>query len=436
MARSVPTLIFDVVAALKACMLEHCLDRCRLAGGRVVMISLADKDGVKVTTADLEKYKNLVKSLIVLYPTCVLPVSIISSAIETLDEENGFKLSHGNTNRERQRWATGEASIVCGLLSHSRRHWRRNQVSANPTVMELRQLWQRRSTSSNASTRTSLTYRRLGTTLSDDDDDDDDDAQSLGASSDASHDDDQAARPPPTQRTLTRHISVTSVGSSAGVAPSKLVRATTNRVPSSMPAPEKPTFAKDTLEEAARHEPLTAAEVQVRVRAVAVAKKGLRKRPAGSTSSASLATGGQPEPACPKAGSHKASQRGAGSHKVLQPGAGSHKASQPGAGSHKASQPGGGKRRCADVDSDWVNRHADNLAQLPKELMPINAKHGEFSYTLSSKSGARVEILVRARAYYVKSSATETFYEKPRFPWSLHGDAVKTWAALAKTIGW
>jgi hypothetical protein len=52
-----------------------------------------------------------------------------------------------------------------------------------------------------------------------------------------------------------------------------------------------------------------------------------------------------------------------------------------------------------------VNRHADNLAdnlaRLPKELMPIDT------------SGGR------------------TSFDKPHFPWSLHGDVVKTWAVLA-----
>ena len=85
----------------------------------------------------------------------------------------------------------------------------------------------------------------------------------------------------------------------------------------------------------------------------------------------------------------------------------------------------------------WVLKHAALLRVLPAELAP-SPKHGQWSYTCSSPVGnARVEVLLRDKAFFVKGvDDGMPLPKKPRVRWDAHGGPQETWAQLRQDIGW
>ena len=67
-------------------------------------------------------------------------------------------------------------------------------------------------------------------------------------------------------------------------------------------------------------------------------------------------------------------------------------------------------------------------------MLPRNRSHGLHSWTLLSSSGAKVEVLMRSNAFYIKHSALKTNVG-PRVSFETHGDLKGTWTKLKKVIG-
>ena len=84
-----------------------------------------------------------------------------------------------------------------------------------------------------------------------------------------------------------------------------------------------------------------------------------------------------------------------------------------------------------------MGRHRALLEQLPAELWPQTPIHGEHSYTLRSRSGARVEVLLRSRAFFIKSTSPGIQRAGgPYVPWSRLGAPATTWMALKAEVGY
>jgi hypothetical protein len=127
---------------------------------------------------------------------------------------------------------------------------------------------------------------------------------------------------------------------------------------------------------------------------------------------------------------------------VLEPGA------QNQLAAHKKSlqEASTGKRKAEDAapfetlpedHKAWVMKHASMLGELPSELVP-GTKHGQHSYTCSSSTGARVEVLLRNNAYFVKSAGQGAAapVKKYRVRWDRNGSPQATWALLREEIKW
>ena len=85
---------------------------------------------------------------------------------------------------------------------------------------------------------------------------------------------------------------------------------------------------------------------------------------------------------------------------------------------------------------EWIKQHSEQLGQLPGELCPT-PKHGKHSYTVCSQTGARVEVLLRDRAFHVKATGQQgRMPEKPRIRWDRDGSTLQTWSLLRELIGW
>jgi hypothetical protein len=87
---------------------------------------------------------------------------------------------------------------------------------------------------------------------------------------------------------------------------------------------------------------------------------------------------------------------------------------------------------------EWVLTHAPLLRELPAELAPTS-KHGKYSYTVSSPGGARVEVLLRDKAFYIKQVSGSTPASNApgkRIRFDRDGSAAETWAVLRRQIGW
>jgi hypothetical protein len=84
------------------------------------------------------------------------------------------------------------------------------------------------------------------------------------------------------------------------------------------------------------------------------------------------------------------------------------------------------------VDADGFMTHVG--LGLPSELWPQEDRKGKYSYTVSDPvSGAAVEILLRARAFYVKRS--EQMPARRHVVWGSLGPAA-VWNTLRQAIGW
>ncbi len=86
---------------------------------------------------------------------------------------------------------------------------------------------------------------------------------------------------------------------------------------------------------------------------------------------------------------------------------------------------------------EWIIENKTLLAELPGELCP-GPKHGKFSWTVWGKSGARMEVLIKAKAFYVKSPGEGAPETAPlgRVRWDRNGSARSTWALLRQEILW
>ena len=60
------------------------------------------------------------------------------------------------------------------------------------------------------------------------------------------------------------------------------------------------------------------------------------------------------------------------------------------------------KRGRGEVDAEWATRHAACLEELPLQCHPADNYHGEHSYHIKSATDAKVEVLLRQRAFRVK----------------------------------
>jgi hypothetical protein len=90
------------------------------------------------------------------------------------------------------------------------------------------------------------------------------------------------------------------------------------------------------------------------------------------------------------------------------------------------------------VDHAWIAMHADALKALPADCVPQSSRVGRWSYTLRApNSNAKIEVLLRCRAFYVKEVATG--YEPPlkrHVPWSLQGSVSACWAVVREHTGY
>ena len=86
---------------------------------------------------------------------------------------------------------------------------------------------------------------------------------------------------------------------------------------------------------------------------------------------------------------------------------------------------------------EWVLKNSSLLSQVPAELTP-GTRHGQYSYTCVSESGARIEILLRDMAYYVKEVGPggQLPDGSRRVRWDLHGNAHATWSQLRARVAW
>jgi hypothetical protein len=88
---------------------------------------------------------------------------------------------------------------------------------------------------------------------------------------------------------------------------------------------------------------------------------------------------------------------------------------------------------------EWIVRHSTELGCVPEELAPQALRHGEHSYTVWSPSGngARVEVLLTRRQYYVKAAGPSGKAPPSRtVRWDKDGSARATWTALSAAIDW
>ena len=84
-------------------------------------------------------------------------------------------------------------------------------------------------------------------------------------------------------------------------------------------------------------------------------------------------------------------------------------------------------------DSAWRARHS-YISRLPQACMP-QGRHGEHSYTLRSPNGlTRVEVLLRGKAFVVKSGEHGDLKLSRRFPWGMSPSTV--WSAICAEFGW
>ena len=85
-------------------------------------------------------------------------------------------------------------------------------------------------------------------------------------------------------------------------------------------------------------------------------------------------------------------------------------------------------------DAAWHARHSDQLDRLPRDCMP-QARHGEHSYTLRSPNGrTRVEVLLRQKAFFVKSGDGGALIKARHVPWGASPDTV--WTEICTEFGW
>ena len=76
--------------------------------------------------------------------------------------------------------------------------------------------------------------------------------------------------------------------------------------------------------------------------------------------------------------------------------------------------------------------------EMPLELHPQAVRKGNHSYTLSCCNNiARVEVLLRGKAFFVKACAPGfVLPSSPSYGWKVHGGIVGAWKACALACGW
>ena len=85
------------------------------------------------------------------------------------------------------------------------------------------------------------------------------------------------------------------------------------------------------------------------------------------------------------------------------------------------------------VGDDWNEKNLP--PDFPLELLPRDAHHGKKSFTVTSKSGASIEVLSEKKAYFVKVSKKLKFGKHRHISWGTRG-AQKTWKTLKSQLGW
>ncbi len=85
----------------------------------------------------------------------------------------------------------------------------------------------------------------------------------------------------------------------------------------------------------------------------------------------------------------------------------------------------------------WEERHKAELAQLPKACWPQTNAHGEWSWTLTGpSSGAKIEVLMRHKAFYVRPSSVEWTLSLRQIRFDFRGSTEATWRYVAKAAGY
>ena len=84
----------------------------------------------------------------------------------------------------------------------------------------------------------------------------------------------------------------------------------------------------------------------------------------------------------------------------------------------------------------WAERYADALNGLGRHLWPQTAKHGQHSWTLRSQSGATIEVLLRSRAFFLKTAAPGCAIEAPHhLNWAKCGGIDAAWELACNKTG-
>lgn len=73
---------------------------------------------------------------------------------------------------------------------------------------------------------------------------------------------------------------------------------------------------------------------------------------------------------------------------------------------------------------------------LPEECYPMQARLGKYSYTLRSENGSVIEVLLKARAFWVKRAGLEREVSARSFTWKAHGSPAAAWEAAKLAAFW
>jgi hypothetical protein len=76
---------------------------------------------------------------------------------------------------------------------------------------------------------------------------------------------------------------------------------------------------------------------------------------------------------------------------------------------------------------------------LPEEAYPQRAGAGKFSYTIESANGARIEVQIRTKAYFLKKMAGGLAVPadcSPLIAWKRHGGVIEAWAFAKERVQW
>ena len=84
---------------------------------------------------------------------------------------------------------------------------------------------------------------------------------------------------------------------------------------------------------------------------------------------------------------------------------------------------------------EWLTLHQEILSELPDEALPT-FKHGAKNYTVPLPCGAKIQVLLETRAFYLKAFREGVPATSRTVTWNVHGGPNAAWVfAKAATCG-